>query len=192
MQTNIKNNQFLLHYFGLTYVVLLANAFRFLMHVQYVGFITYVFSAAAYISYCFVYLLPLFLVLGLLQSIITSLLLAGVLRKVHISPIWTIYILAILLSTFLQLLISTDVFVFNIYGFHMNGFVWNLIITPGGIQSMGADTGTVVQFVIIAVGFFLVQTTLLVLLVRVERFKKSCHTVFRKSRTRAFMANSEG
>lgn len=188
MQTDIKNNKFLLHYFGMTYVVLLLNASRYLMQVRYVGIITYVFTAAVYMSYCFAYLLPLFLVLELLQRIITSSLIAGVFRRVHICPIWTVYILAILLSSFLQLLIFTDVFVFHIYGFHLNSFVWNLVITPGGIQSMGADTGTVIWFVVIAAGFLLVQTVLLILCLRVKSFEEFCRAAFGKSRARAVTA----
>lgn len=28
---------------------------------------------------------------------------------------------------------------YDLYGFHFNGFVWNLITTPGGLESLGAD-----------------------------------------------------
>jgi len=185
MQTDLKNEKFLPHYIGLTYLVLLLNASRFLAQVQYAGILTYVFSFAVYMGYCFLYLLPLFIILGLLQKVVTSSLLAGVFRRIHISPMWMIYVSGTLLLTVLQLLIFTDVFVFHIYGFHLNSFIWNLVITPGGIQSMGADARTVIFFVAIVVGFFLVQAVLLVLWLRVSRFEKFCNVLFTKTRITA-------
>jgi membrane-anchored protein YejM (alkaline phosphatase superfamily) len=185
MQTDMKNEEFLPHYFGLTYIVLLLNASRLLAQVQYTGIITYVFSFAVYASYCFVYLLPLLIVLGLLQRVVTSSLFAGAFQRVHLSPMWLIYILTIPLLTFVQLLIFIDISVFHIFGFHLNSFVWNVIFTPGGIQSLGADTRTVICFVVIVAGFFLVQVVLLVLWLRVKRFERFCHALFTKTRVRA-------
>lgn len=40
-----------------------------------------------------------------------------------------------------QLLAFIDARVFRIFGFHANGFVWNLLTTRGGIESMGAGPG---------------------------------------------------
>lgn len=181
MRKNVNNNKFLLQYFGLTYLVLLANTSCFLAQVHYAGFMTYAFCFAAFISYCFAYLLPLFLILALSQYIVTLSLVARVLRSIRIRPLWLIYILAVAMTTFLQLLVFTDAFIFRMYGFHFNGFVWNLVATPGGIQSMGADAGTTVLFLLIALGFLIVQTALLVLLVRVGRFGKFCRAASKKT-----------
>ncbi len=38
-----------------------------------------------------------------------------------------------------QILIFLDSRLYDLYAFHINGFVWNLITTPGGIDSLGAD-----------------------------------------------------
>jgi len=35
-----------------------------------------------------------------------------------------------------------DCAVYNNYNFHLNGFVWNLITAPGGIESMGCSSST--------------------------------------------------
>ena len=183
MRKNVKNTKFLLPYFGLTYLVLLVNTSSFLTQVNYAGFIAYAFCFATLLSYCFVYLLPLFLILALLQHIITTSSAAYVFRSIRIRPMWIIYALAVAITTFLQLLMFTDAFIFRMYGFHLNGFVWNLIVTQGGIQSMGADTRTTVFFLLIALGFLILQITLLILLVRVRRFEKFAHAAFRKKIT---------
>ncbi len=42
----------------------------------------------------------------------------------------------------LGLLLLADLRVFKLYGFHINGFVVNLLLTPGGIESLGAGRST--------------------------------------------------
>jgi len=39
-------------------------------------------------------------------------------------------------------LLLLDSQIHGLYGFHLNGFVWNLLTTPGGIASMGGSDGT--------------------------------------------------
>ena len=46
--------------------------------------------------------------------------------------------IAALLYFTLLLLVMADYKLYSLYGFHINGFVLNLITTPGGIESMGA------------------------------------------------------
>lgn len=45
---------------------------------------------------------------------------------------------AVLVLAALQLLLIGDARLFALYGFHVNGFVWNLVTTPGGLESLGA------------------------------------------------------
>jgi membrane-anchored protein YejM (alkaline phosphatase superfamily) len=35
--------------------------------------------------------------------------------------------------------VFSDSKLFDLYGFHINGFVWNLLTSPGGIESLGTD-----------------------------------------------------
>ncbi|MET0262924.1 MAG: DUF3413 domain-containing protein, partial [Rariglobus sp.] len=49
---------------------------------------------------------------------------------------------AVLLTTATQLLLAADYVVHGMFGFHINGFVLNLVTTPEGINSMGADAGS--------------------------------------------------
>jgi membrane-anchored protein YejM (alkaline phosphatase superfamily) len=51
--------------------------------------------------------------------------------------------LAIKVAIFFSILGHSIVFIdshlFDLYAFHINGFVWNLLTTPGGFESLGAD-----------------------------------------------------
>ncbi len=47
--------------------------------------------------------------------------------------------IAILISALGHAIIFIDSHLFDLYAFHFNSFVWNLLTTPGGIESLGAD-----------------------------------------------------
>lgn len=46
---------------------------------------------------------------------------------------------AIVFAIIGNLFVFFDSHLFDLYGFHINGFVWNLVSTPGGIDSLGSD-----------------------------------------------------
>ncbi|MBM4054670.1 MAG: DUF3413 domain-containing protein, partial [Planctomycetes bacterium] len=71
-----------------------------------------------------------------------------------------LFCIAIGLFTLIQLFIFTDKQIFKLYHFHINGFVWNLIITPGGIESMGNSSSTILSTVKIIAGFIGLQIAL--------------------------------
>lgn len=76
-----------------------------------------------------------------------------------------VYAVAIASLSLTHLFIFTDQFIYKMYSFHMNGFVWNIILTKGGIESLAAGTSTVViYFVIIAVILLLELTALFVIM----------------------------
>lgn len=52
------------------------------------------------------------------------------------------HVAAVLLAGAAQLVLSVDITVHRMFGFHLNGFVWNIVSTPGGIESLGASEGT--------------------------------------------------
>ncbi len=68
--------------------------------------------------------------------------------------------LAILAGSVLQILIYADRFLFRLYGFHANGFVWNLVTTRGGIESMDGGADTIGVFSAIAAAFVALQALL--------------------------------
>src|SRR5664280_493095 len=47
-----------------------------------------------------------------------------------------VYTLAVLAVWLVQLFLLTDAIVFGMFKWHLNGYVWNLLTTPGGIESM--------------------------------------------------------
>lgn len=48
-------------------------------------------------------------------------------------------ILIVILGAVTILLIASSYKLYSMYGFHLNGFVLNLLLTPGGVASLGAD-----------------------------------------------------
>lgn len=48
-------------------------------------------------------------------------------------------VLAVLLAALLFFVLYVDARLFALYGFHFNGFVWNLLTTPGGIASLDSS-----------------------------------------------------
>jgi len=117
----------------LNWLVALALLARNFGEVRWMGGATVAFVGAAWLEYALLYLLPAF---------VPALLLALALRRAGLgasrAPLW----LAALLATATQLLLFVDSVVFRMFGYHLNGFVWNLIHTPGGIESMDADGAT--------------------------------------------------
>ena len=65
-----------------------------------------------------------------------------------------------------------DRYVFGIYGFHFNGFVWNLVTTKGGVDSMGAGMSTHVTFALVGLLIAAAQAGLLVAVLRVPLLRR--------------------
>jgi len=53
-----------------------------------------------------------------------------------------IVVLVVLGLSAVQLAVYWDKLIVDLYGFHFNGFVWNLLTVPGGVESMGASAST--------------------------------------------------
>ena len=177
MKTGSNASSTLAQFFALSYLLLLINASAFLRHIHYINFSTYLFAGVVYLSYCFLYILPILLLFGILQKILSYSRLPLFLK----SP-WFLGPLAVIAATALQILIYTDYFVFKIFGFHFNSFVWNLIFTKGGIDSMGSSQATMRSFIMIMLFFFIAQGAILVLLMTVGRVKKFCDNLLSRRR----------
>jgi len=169
MKNRSNTSSLLSQYFALSYLLLLINASVFLGQINYVNFATYFFAAIVYLAHCFLYLLPFAFLLGLLRKIFNYKRLPVFLK----SP-WFIGSLAVIALTALQLLIYTDSFIFRMFGFHFNSFVWNLIFTEGGIKSMGSSQSTMRSFILISLVCFTAQTAILLLLMLVPKVKNFC------------------
>lgn len=106
-----------------------------------------VFHALVWGSYSFLYLLP-----GLLSAALTAWLFP---TRIRICGA-----LAIIGTVACILFIHTDRTIYDLYSFHFNNFVINLITTPGGIESLGGGEDTYWTIGGIVVMNILIQTAL--------------------------------
>ncbi|MBI4988821.1 MAG: sulfatase-like hydrolase/transferase [Rhodocyclales bacterium] len=101
-------------------------------------------TLAATISYAFIYLLPALLLARLLRRLLAA-------RPVRKAPA-LLAATAIGLSGLTQTLLFADRLIRDMYGFHINGFVINLVFSPGGIESLGASWATQLTAGLITLG----------------------------------------
>ncbi len=59
-----------------------------------------------------------------------------------------------------DLLIYANAKIFSLYGMFFNGFILNLLLTPGGIESLGGSDASFIGFGLIVLGFFIVSAVL--------------------------------
>lgn len=105
---------------------------------------TTLFQGLVWLTYSVVYLMP-----ALLLTWLTCLW--------SRRPLWLVPSVAVLTTAVCMIFIRADSAIFDLYRFHFNGFVLNLLITPGGIDSLGGDGGTYRSVALIAAGHFLSQ-----------------------------------
>lgn len=72
-------------------------------------------------------------------------------------PAWLVPTVAVLATGACLVFIRADSAIFDLYRFHFNGFVLNLLTTPGGIESLGGDGGTYRSVAMVAAGHLLAQ-----------------------------------
>ena len=151
-----KRNKLLNHYFFLSYLVILALCSGYLKSISFSGTRSIFYVTAVYLSYSFIYLLPALLLT----------------KTVHWLQYWLkkdtsnwmtllVYSVAIIGTGITDLILLGDCTIYNIYNFHLNGFVWNLITAPGGIESMGGSSSTNMVLIAILFGVLLLQAILL-------------------------------
>ncbi|EKF76143.1 hypothetical protein A11A3_01575 [Alcanivorax hongdengensis A-11-3] len=74
--------------------------------------------------------------------------------------------LSVLLATLTVIALYADLRIYDLYGFHFNGFVWNLITTPGGVESMGGSDQSVLGVVLLVMAILVAEVVLYGLLKR--------------------------
>ncbi|MCR4291365.1 MAG: sulfatase-like hydrolase/transferase [Candidatus Kuenenia sp.] len=163
MKNNPNAKSILWRYFFLSYAVVLANTLFFLKQISYSDTITTLFGLSIYLTYSFIYLFLAFIPILILELLLRKLLKkqGQALFRQRCSAV--ISGISIALFTIVQLLILTDKQIFKLYQFHINGFVWNLITTPGGLESLGSSDSTFLSVAIIITGLFVLQIVLFVL-----------------------------
>jgi membrane-anchored protein YejM (alkaline phosphatase superfamily) len=73
---------------------------------------------------------------------------------------------AVMTTALTLLLIRVDSLVYDLYAFHINSFVLNLLITPGGIGSLGSGSESYLSFAVLILRILLIQGALMLFALR--------------------------
>ena len=109
------------------------------------------YALVVHLTYSAIYLLPAAVVVLVVFSV-----LIGRQQGAEAVPKWRrVAVLggAVLLAAATQIFIYVDKLVFGLFGYHLNGFAWNLVTTPGGIESMGGGSGMRLAALVLAIVF---------------------------------------
>lgn len=164
-------NSVLRLYFVFTYLLILflvSGSIEF-QSIYTENTLTFTFLIAALLMYGVFYLIPAFAITHLTKKLL----------KVKIEQADSpnnkyqtiVYVIAIVTTGITTLLFYANAKLYALYGMYINGFVLNLIFTPGGIESLGGSAATDVSFAAIAVGFFLMQISLLYFAIRLSKIQ---------------------
>ncbi|MBK6908405.1 MAG: sulfatase-like hydrolase/transferase [Rhodocyclaceae bacterium] len=118
------------------YVALFAMLTLFWPLVSFAGSSAWLFALAGTASYSALYLLPVVVINFLLGKVLPTH------RSSHAWRMWLRYAVAMLGGSAALLAIYADYRLYALYQYHFNGFVWNLLTTPGGIAALGATSAT--------------------------------------------------
>ncbi len=137
-------------FFLLTWLTVVVHVSTFTSLLQYSELKTALWTLATTLSYSFIYLLPAF-ALGYLVRWLSK-------------PFASSRIAGPLVATILvgvtgltHVLLFSDHMIFSMYGFHINGFVVDLVMTPGGVESLGASLSTQLTATAVVLALFGLQ-----------------------------------
>ncbi|RMG17690.1 MAG: DUF3413 domain-containing protein [Planctomycetota bacterium] len=163
-----QENRWILPFAAASYGVSLANTAPLLRFADWSGISSACFNLAVLFTYALIYLLPAIALTGL-AWLTARLFVPRVGPRAVRWAGWAVMATAAGSAALVQTILFADRQVFSIFGVHFNGFVWNLITTPGGIASMGASEGTEAVYGLVVAGFFALHAGLLLASVRWER-----------------------
>ncbi len=154
-----QRSHLLHHYYFVSYLFIVALSSGFIEGITLHDLRTVFFVAATLLSSSFFYLLPAII----LSKSVHFLLASRWTRMKRWAPVVDFGV-AIGAVVAVELLLFADRSVFSLFGFHINGFVVNLVITPGGLESMGTGGSAVVVGFMGFIALVAVQLLLLWLL----------------------------
>lgn len=114
------------------------------------------FHLSAWLVYSLIYLAPALLITRAVAWLLPRMPRAAVLTGVVTTILCLLFIL-------------TDGMIYQLYNFHFNGFVLNLLLTPGGMESLGSSNGTYVSVALIIARIVAIQVVLMVVSIRLAR-----------------------
>ncbi|NOY63675.1 MAG: sulfatase-like hydrolase/transferase [Gammaproteobacteria bacterium] len=147
--------QLIKRYFLLAYFIAVVICSRYFEGaLALVDLRTTFFNAAILLTYPVIYLLPAYL---LTRFALWSARLLPSKRALH--PL--VATVAVISTAAINMALLADSKLYELYGFHINGFVINLVSTPGGIESLGGDMQTKISFALVAFAAFAFHALLL-------------------------------
>lgn len=174
----MDRGRILWRYFALSAVALLLNVAFYLPLARVSGVLAGIFTLAACGTVTVLLAFPVHL-LALLWNRLWSL---KRLDRLFVKRPWireaTVYAGAVVGYALLQIFLFFDRFIYGLYGFHLNGFVWNLLTTRGGVDALGSGSATRTTFVLIVFGFAALQAGLLLMLLRVRALREGWPALF--------------
>ena len=174
MSSASQQRRVLAYFFLLTYFVLLAitwDAIDF-TSARADGALPFGFMLAVWLSYAVTYLLPALLLTFLVTKFLQ--------RKGRCARWSLVSSLAIISTSMTTLFLYANAKLFTLYGIFINGFVINLVKTPGGLESLGASNASNLTLAAITVAFLVLQAALLALTLWVYRKYGESHWLPRR------------
>lgn len=129
--------------------------------------LTFAFLIVAFLMYGVFYLIPAFVITHITKALLKTKIQQPNSPKNKYQII--VYVVAIVTTGVTTLVFYANAKFYALYGMYINGFVLNLVFTPGGIESQGGSAATDASFAAIAVAFFLLQISLLYLAIRLSK-----------------------
>ncbi len=167
LEKNILKSYFLATYLVILYLV--SDSIPMTTIFQE-GLLPFGFMIVSFLLYSLYYLLPSLVITSLVQFIS---------KKFSPESTKATYIAAIVSTGLTTLLLYANAKIFALYGMFFNGFILNLVMTPGGIESLGGSSSSDIGFALIVIGFFSLQGLILWLTHRFCSKKASLNLSFK-------------
>lgn len=155
-------------FFSINYVLMLVSLIGFAILGAQPNTTSTLFIIAAMIAYAYIYLVPASILMCSLRVVMVIFRI----REKFYAKLF-LYTVAVLALTLTQLIIQVDRIIFKMYGFHFNGFIWNILTTKGGVESMGFDKAAYLTSAVIFLGLVIVEILLLIVCIHWKKLKVS-------------------
>jgi hypothetical protein len=152
------------HYFFASYIIVLILSWGYVRTIPSGDLRILLFLIAVYVSYGFIYLLPAIILTKFLHYLLYSK--TGNTLNLDRFSTALEFGVAVVSTSAVNILLLADLNIFRLFGFHINGFILNLVTTPGGMESMGTGNSAIITFCFIATALVVIQATLLWVLYR--------------------------
>jgi membrane-anchored protein YejM (alkaline phosphatase superfamily) len=162
--TDFSQRNIIKTYFLITYLVVLwlvADSIP-IIDIYQEGLLPFGFMVITALLYGLFYLLP---------AITITAIVAFINNRLKINSSRSVFATAVITGGITTLIMYANAKLFSLYGMFFNGFIFNLIITPGGIESLGGSNASDVGFALITLGFFSLQSLILWVANRLNKIK---------------------